>query len=45
MSRHIWLAIVFVLLALTGSAQETAGQGSAPYAPSRDNGADIRSMQ
>jgi hypothetical protein len=42
---HIWLAAVFVLLALTGCAQETVGQKSPPYAlPSRDSGADIRGM-
>jgi hypothetical protein len=44
MSRNIWLVVVFVLVALTGCAQETAGQGSAPYAPSRDSGPDIRGM-
>jgi hypothetical protein len=44
MSRHIWLVVVFVLVALIGCAQETAGQGSAPYAPSRDSGPDIRGM-
>jgi hypothetical protein len=43
--RHIWLAMVFVLLALTGCVPETAGQGSAPHTPSRDSGADIRGMQ
>jgi hypothetical protein len=29
-----WLAVLFVVLALTGCAQETTGQAGAPYAPS-----------
>ena len=37
-------AMVFVLMSLTGCAHETAGQGSAPYTPSRDSGSDIRGM-
>jgi hypothetical protein len=44
MSRHIGLVVVVVLVALTGCAQETAGQGSALYAPSRDSEPDIRGM-
>ena len=33
MNLHQWLAAVFVILALAGCAQVTAGQGQAPYDP------------
>jgi hypothetical protein len=37
MNVHSWLAAVFVILALDGCVQVTAGQGQAPYAPYSPN--------
>jgi len=43
MNLQGWLAVLFVILALGGCAQLSAGQGQPPYGPyPHDNGLDRR---
>jgi len=45
MNRHSWRIALFVVLALTGCAQETNGQAGTPYTPyQQDNPRDTTGM-